>query len=173
MRQLDDDKALSAGSSLDVLERSGGIRFDRSAPTITFGPCGSAPESFQVPLRMLNLLGLRAVLISAKINGQNSDKVLLDTGARVGYLSESLLGDAASDGEAVDFAPSFGGRIDTDKYVAEIALGGKPFVIPMAKMTPMMEWGAAMLGSSAFLGINGIFEEALCIDFQAGRVSMR
>ena len=145
----------------DIINKEG-LTIDKKTHAVMF----EADDLYgytQLPVRMLSVMGIGLMDMECEIGGQTV-KSIFDTGASVGYVHKSLIGDAEYVGEVEDFGPSFGGEIKTSKYKIEVAIGDMTVSTELAKMTFAVESQVGLLGYKAILGLNDFEWERVVID---------
>ena len=152
----------------DIIQREG-LTIDKQTQSVMF----EADDTYgftQFPVRNLSLMGIGLMDMECDICGQRV-KAIFDTGASIGYVHKSLIGDAECTGEIEDFGPSFGGEIKTSKYRMDVGIGDMTVTTELAKMTFVVESQVGLLGYKAILGLNDFEWERVVIDPQAECIS--
>lgn len=85
-------------------------------------------------------------------------KVILDTGAKISYISQHYTDGLESIGTATDFNPAIGGSFQTPMYEGQAALSGKSFTIRLGHLPSLLDILRTNLGVDGFAGAD-IFKQ--------------
>lgn len=98
-------------------------------------------------------------------------KVILDTGAKISYISQEYTAGLECTETATDFNPAIGGSFQTPLYEGQAALSGKNFKIRLGHLPSPLDTLRATLGVDGFAGAD-IFKHFPVL-FADGRVWIR
>jgi hypothetical protein len=150
----------------DILSKTGGVYFDKISKTVKFTSKNDFQHSVRVPLKVLGALGYYYIVLQLNTGG-NSISAILDTGAYMSYIDQDIARHGIPNGNAIDFAPMFGGWINTTTVILPVSIGTQTQSISFAVMTKAIKTQVKMFGCKAILGINEISWDKLSIDFES------
>ncbi len=152
---------LSGFIGLDLILRNG-MTIDKGTGSVMF-ETDTEGMFYSFPVRFRTIHGIGLVDMECEINGKEV-KAIFDTGASIGYVYKSLIGDSECIGEVTDYGPAFGGEIKTKKYKTSVSIGDFTTKTEMAKMTFAVEAEVGLLGYKAIFGLNDFEWERVVID---------
>jgi hypothetical protein len=171
IRKEDLDKLIGAEIAgligLDIIMRYG-LTLDKGTKKVLLSAY-SDDLPFSFPFSFRNIMGLGVLSVDCSVNG-NDIRAIFDTGASIGYIHKSVIGDAECTGEVKDFGPSFG-EINTRKYRTVLRIGDVTTVSEMAEMNTAVELQTVLLGYKAIVGLNDFTWERAVIDPAENRVA--
>lgn len=119
---------------------------DYGQATCTFDTERGQAVGCRVPLQQF----LNTPIVYAAIDGEPV-RMIVDTGAHLGYLAPSLVAGRRPFERRHDFNPALG-DFTTDVYQVTVVVGGLTMSLPFGVMPPALEMMTRMIGTPGILG---------------------